>query len=114
MVHLLERAHAPAGHRRASADDEHRAVVALRLGERRGRVRHARPGGDRGHAALARDLGPTLGGERGRLLVPKIDHADAMLDRARQHRPDVRAVEGEQVTDCGALERKGDQLAGVA
>ena len=37
-----------------------------------------------------------------------------MLRGAHEHRPDVAAVEGEQVADACALEGEGDQLAGVA
>ena len=99
---------------RAAADDEHRAVARLRLRQRRRRVGDAGPGGDRGDAALARHLGPTLGGEGGRLLVAHVDDADAVLGGAGEDRPDVTAVEGEEVAGARALQRERDQLAGVA
>ncbi len=114
VIHLLERAHPPARDGRAAAEHEHRAVAGLRLGQRGHRVGDARPGGDRGHSALARHLGPTLGREGGRLLVAHIDDANAVLGRAGEDRPDVAAVQCEEVAGAGALERQSDELACVA
>ena len=113
VVHLLQRAHAPARFRRSAADDEHRAVRRLRLRDRRHRVGDPRPGGDRSDAALARHLGPALRGECRGLFVPRIDDPDPVLRGADEHRPDMGAVEGEQVADPGALQRQRNQLAGI-
>src|SRR5207237_10581777 len=83
-------------------------------GRRGDGVGDARPGRDRGHPALARHLGPSLGSEGGRLLVAHVDDADAVLGRAGEDGPDVAAVQGEEVSGAGALERQRDELARVA
>ena len=114
MVHLLQRAHPPTRHRRPPADDEHRAVIGLRLGERRRGVGHTGPRRHRHHTAFARDLRPTLGRKRRRLLMADVDHSNPVLGRAHEERPDVAAIEREEVTDAGSLEGQRNQLASVA
>src|SRR5258708_20147805 len=113
MVHLLASAPAPRAAGRGPADDEHRAVGRLRLGEGRGGVGHAWPGGEGGNSELSSDVGPSLGRERGGLLVSRVDDADAVLRRAGQNRPDVGSVQREEVTDAGTLERERDELPSV-
>ena len=110
VVHLLQRAHAPPGVGRAAPDDEHRAVGRLRLGERRGGVGHAGPGSDGRDADLSCHLGPPLGRERGGLLVAHVDDPDAVLGRAGEDRPDMAAVQREEVTDSRVLEGERDEL----
>src|SRR5260370_847970 len=96
-----------------AADQEHRTVTCLRLRQRRDRVGDAWAGRDRGDPALARDLGPPLGGKSRRLLVADVDDSDAVLCGACEDRPDVAAVEREQVADPRALQGERDQLAGI-
>ena len=112
VVHLLERPHAPAGHRRAAAEEEHRAVVLAGGGDGGHRVGHARPGGDRRHAAAARDLGPPLGSEAGGLLVADVHHGQVELARTKVEAPDVAAVQGEDGAQAGVPQRPGHQLSG--
>jgi hypothetical protein len=45
--------------------------------------------------------------------MPDVNNANALLRRARQDRPDVAAVEGEEMADPGALQRERDQLTGI-
>src|SRR4029077_21166116 len=113
VVHLLQRAHPPPSDRGSATDDEDRAVAGLRLSERRGCVGDPGAGGDCGDAAFSRDLGPALRGKSGRLLVADVDDPDLMLGRPGQDRPDMPAVQREQVAGAGALQRERDQLAGV-
>ena len=101
------------GLRRAAADQEHRAVTRLGLRQRRDRVGHSRTGSDSGYPTFARDLCPPLCGEGGRLLVADVDDPDAVLGRAGEDRPDVAAVESEQMSCPGAFQRQGDQLTSV-
>src|SRR6185312_6926906 len=98
---------------RAAADDENRRVVQARLRERGHRVGHARACGYSGDAALARDLRPALCREGGGLLVPHIDDSNAVLFGPDEDRPDMPAVEGEEMRDARALERERHQLSGV-
>jgi hypothetical protein len=114
VVHLLQRAHPPPGGRCAAADDEHGAIARLRLGQRGHRVGHAGTGRHRRHTAFARDLGPPFGRKSRRLLMPHVDDVDAVLDGAGEDRPDVAAVQGEEVADSRTLEGKRDQLSCVA
>ena len=54
-----------------------------------------------------------VGGVRRDLLVAHVDDANVVLGRAGQDRPDVAAVESEEMADAGVLERERDQLPGV-
>ena len=43
-----------------------------------------------------------------------VDHSNPVLGRAHEERPDVAAIEREEVTDAGSLEGQRNQLASVA
>ena len=113
MVDLLQRALAPAHRGRPAAEHEHRRVVLLGGGERAHPVRHARPGGERAHAGLARDLRPALRGEGGGLLVADVDELDALAPAAVVEGEQMPAGEGEELPDAVRLEPPGDQAPAV-
>ena len=67
-------------------------------------VGHARARGERGQTRLAGGLGPSLGGERGRLLVAHVDDVDALVAAAVVDREQVPAREREQLRHAVRLE----------
>ena len=113
VVDLLQRALAPAHRGRAAAEHEHRRVVLLGGAERAHAVRHARAGGQRAHARLARHLRPALGGERRGRLVAHVDEVDPLRAAAVVDREQMAAREREQLGDAVRLEAAGDQAPPV-
>ncbi len=113
VVDLLQRALAPAERGRAAAEHDHRRVVLQRRGHPAHAVGHARAGGQRGDAGLARDLRPALGGERRGGLVADVDDLDALGAAALVDREEVTAGEREQAADALRLQAPGDQAAAV-
>ena len=111
VVDLLQRALAPAHRGRAPAERQHGRAVLLRRRERAERVRHARARGQRGHARLARDLRPALGGERRGRLVARVHELDALGAAAVVDREQVPAREGEETAHAVRLQPARDQPA---
>ena len=113
VVDLLQRPLAPAERRRAAAEHDDRRVVLQRGRHPAHPVGHARPGGQRGDARLARDLRPALGGERRGRLVADVDDLDALVAAALVDREEMAAGEREQAADAVRLQALGDQAAAV-
>ena len=113
VVDLLQRALPPAQRRRAAAEHDHRRVVRLRGGHRAHPVGHARAGGQRAHARLARHLRPALGGERGRGLVAHVHDLDPLLAAAVVDREQVPARQREQLAHAVRLQPPRDQPPAV-
>jgi hypothetical protein len=113
VVDLLERALPPAELRRTAAEDQHRRVVLARGRHRADPVRHARPGRERRDPDRARHLRPSLGRERGGLLVADVDDLDALGAAAVIDREDVAAREREQLADPVRAQALSDQAPAV-
>ena len=103
----------PSARRRSSAEHNDRRVAGLRGGHRAHPVRHARPGGQRAHAGLARDLRPALGGERRRGLVAHVDDVDALLAAAVVDREQMPAGQREQLAHAVGLQAPRDEPSAV-
>ena len=91
----------------------HRRVVGLRRGHRAHPVGHARPGRQRAHAGLARDLRPALGRERRGRLVAHVDDLDPLLATAVVDREQVPAGQREQLAHAVRLQAPRDQPPAV-
>ncbi len=113
MVHVLERAHVGEGARAGAADDDHRDAAALGVGDGGDGVRHAGARGDSAHARSPGDARVAVGGVAGRLLVPDVDDADAVVEAPVVDGLDVAAAEGEEVRCAVAQERLGDESTAV-
>jgi hypothetical protein len=97
--------------RRRSPEEDERRLREARVLERRERVRHARPGGDRRHARHAGQPRDGVRREDGRRLVPRVHDADAPRLRRGEDRRDVPAAEGEEEPDAVPDEDLGDEIA---
>ena len=103
--------HRPCGARPPSTTT--RRAVEPRRRHGRHAVGDPRPGGERGDARTAGQLGVGLGGERRRLLVAHVDDGDALVAGGLVQRPDVTTVQREHDVHPEALHRRDRLLAGV-
>ena len=78
MVQILQAAPILLRARVGPGDDQNRCTRHMRVGDPRHRVGDARPGGDKCHAQLPRQLGVRLRHMHGCPLVAHVDDADAM------------------------------------
>jgi hypothetical protein len=114
VVELLQRPRAPPALRRPAAEHHERRTVEVRRRHGRHAVGDAGTGGEDRETGAAGELRVRLGGEGGRLLVPRVDHLHALVARRFVQRPHVASVEREH--HVGAVRPKcGDRLlAGVS
>ena len=114
VVQLLQRAGPPPSLRCPATEHDDRRPVEPRRRHRRHAVGDPRAGRQRGDAGPAGQLGPGLGGERGRLLVAGVDDPHPLVARRLVERPDVPTVEREHHVHAEAAQRGDGLLPGVA
>ena len=113
VIHVLERAHVDEDARALSADDEHRHVGAVRARHRGHRVRQSGPRRDDRHSGLTRHARPAICGVPRGLLVPHVDHANALVEAAVVDGHHVSTAEREDEGDVLGTQRAGDYLPAV-
>ena len=98
-AYLIDFLHRPAAQfrqLRRPADRQQRPLAVHRIGQRRHHVGEPRRGGDH-HTRLASDARPGVRHVCGRLLVPRVDQAEAAVGHLVQHRQYVIAGDGERL-----------------
>ena len=80
LIDLLERLHAERHARARAADGDERRRVGEGVGHAGEEIRRAGARGAHAHARLPHHAAPGLGGQRGGLLVTRVDRANAELD----------------------------------
>lgn len=105
MRRLLQPAHPPPRGLRLATEEDHWYVGVPRIHDRGQGVANAGPGGHRRDARLSGHARPSVRGERRGLLVPHINHADALVQGSLVNRKDVTAAEGKE--DLNALVGEG-------
>src|SRR5205085_7333372 len=94
-------------------DYKHRAAREISVRYSADAIGDAGTGSQEGHSRPARAFGPTLGGVYRRLLVARIDNADAFAHASIVNTGDVPAAQGEYDLNSLTFEGFGDQPAAV-
>jgi hypothetical protein len=107
---VLQGPHLVLVQRALPTDQQHRALGPERVRDTGDGVRRPRSGGDHRAAGLAGHPRVAVGRVRGDLLVPDVDHRDALVHTAVVDVDDVTATEGEDHVDPLGLQGLGDQV----
>jgi hypothetical protein len=101
------------GERRCAADHEQRDRVDVGVHDAAHGVGDAGPRGHDRDAGSARGARPAVGRLHRRLLVSRVDHAEAVPPRRHQDRVEMPAVQGEELANPCAFEHANEQLTSV-
>ena len=110
LLHLLQRALPGVEAGRRAAEQQHRTVGGVRIGDPGQRIGDAGAGGDRADADPAGEPRRRVGGVGRGLLVPRVDQLDAFLDARRVDRRDVQPRKREDVPDAFGLQHAHEKL----
>ncbi len=100
LIHLLQRAAIPQAEGSRAADYQYRAAREIGVGDSGDAIGDAGTGSQEGYSGPARAFGPALGGVYRRLLVARIDDADAFAHASIVNTGDMPAAQGEDYLDC--------------